>query len=217
MTSSIDENADEKIDDGIIEALALRTAVTEPHLGALRAGLAAQADGQDLLDVAYRIVDSPYGSLLVAATPAGVVRVAFELEDHEAVLDALATEVSPRILESAVRTDEVVRQLDEYFAGRRRAFDLAVDLQLVHGFRRQVVSHLTDIAYGQTASYAEVARAAGNPNAVRAAGSACSHNPIPLVLPCHRVVRSDGKIGQYLGGTETKAALLAMEAFAAPA
>ena len=164
--------------------------------------------------MAYRIVDSPYGSLLVAATPTGLVRLAFALEDHDAVLEALATTVSPRILESGAGTDTVARQLDEYFAGRRRDFDLAIDLQLVEGFRRQVVAQLADIGYGQTASYAEVATAVGNPRAVRAVGSACSHNPIPVVLPCHRVVRSDGTIGRYLGGTETKAALLSMEAFA---
>lgn len=200
------------------QALAAAAAAAAPtsHLESLRGGLAAQAERAELLDVAYRIVDSPYGALLVAATPAGLVRIAFALEGHEAVLAALSTTVSPRVLESGVRTDRVARQLDEYFAGQRRAFDLDVDLQLVNGFRRQVVAHLSDIAYGQTASYADVARATGNPNAVRAVGSACSHNPIPVVLPCHRVVRSDGTIGQYLGGTETKAALLAMEAFAAP-
>lgn len=200
-----------------VDDLATLTEVTDPHLADLRAGLADLAARQDLMDVAYRIVDSPYGSLLVAATPAGLVRVAFALEDHDSVLGALATAISPRILDSGSRTDAVARQLDEYFSGRRRDFELDIDLQLVDGFRRQVVAHLSDIGYGQTASYAEVARAVGNPAAVRAVGSACSHNPIPVVLPCHRVVRSDGTIGQYLGGTETKAALLAMEAFAAPA
>ncbi|MEO6988540.1 MAG: methylated-DNA--[protein]-cysteine S-methyltransferase [Aquihabitans sp.] len=189
------------------------TSTSDQHLADLRAGLAERADHQGLLDVAYRVVDSPYGPLLVASTAVGLVRLAFEREDHDAVLDALSTSVSPRMLESGARTDEVARQLDEYFSGHRRDFDLDVDLQLVDGFRRQVVAHLTDIGYGQTASYAEVARAAGSPNAVRAVGSACSHNPIPVVLPCHRVVRSDGTIGQYLGGTEMKAALLAMEAF----
>ncbi|HEY3238453.1 MAG TPA: methylated-DNA--[protein]-cysteine S-methyltransferase [Acidimicrobiia bacterium] len=178
----------------------------------LRARLAAEAEREGLLDVTYRTVDSPFGPLLLAASPEGLVRVAFELEDHDAVLAQLATAISPRILRSSRRTDDVARQLDEYFAGRRRHFDVAVDLQLVRGFRRTVISHLRDIAYGTTESYAAVARAAGNPAAVRAVGSACSHNPIPLVVPCHRVVRSDGTIGQYLGGTEMKAALLTMEA-----
>src|SRR5204863_2916093 len=116
------------------------------------------------------------------------------------------------VLQSGRRTDTVARQLDEYFAGRRRAFDVPLDFQLVHGFRRTVVAHLCEIAYGTTESYATVAAAAGSPAAVRAVGSACSHNPIPVIVPCHRVVRSDGTIGQYLGGTEMKAALLALEA-----
>jgi methylated-DNA-[protein]-cysteine S-methyltransferase len=179
---------------------------------ALRARLTVDADAAGLLDVAYRTVDSPFGSLLIAATNAGVARVAFEREDHEHVLAQLASDISPRILRAAHRTDEVARQLDEYFDGRRRTFELAVDLQLAHGFRHEVLEHLRAIAYGRTESYAEVARAAGRPAAVRAAASACSHNPVPVVVPCHRVVRSDGSIGQYLGGPEMKAALLAMEA-----
>ena len=195
----------------------LASAITMPtpaHLDALRAGLVAVADTEGLLDIAYRTVDSPFGPLLVAATAHGVVRVAFEREDHDRVLDDLAGTVSPRILRSGRRTDAVARQLDEYFAGRRRRFEVEVDLQLVHGFRREVIAHLAEIDYGSTASYAAVARAVGNPAAVRAVGSACSHNPVPVVLPCHRVVRSDGSLGQYLGGVETKAALLALEAAA---
>ena len=126
----------------------------------------------------------------------------------------LATDISPRILRAPPRLDEAARQLDEYFAGSRRAFDLPVDLRLAHGFRRDVLDHLLAIPYGRTESYAEVARAAGNPKAVRAVGSACAHNPVPVVVPCHRVVRSDGSIGQYLGGTETKVWLLALESAA---
>jgi methylated-DNA-[protein]-cysteine S-methyltransferase len=181
---------------------------------ARRAALAQRADDQGLLDVAFRTLDSPFGPLLLAATEAGVVRVAFELEDHDAVLDALARDVSPRILRSKRRTDVAARQLEEYLGGRRRHFEVAVDLRLVQGFRREVVERLPSIAYGTTASYADMARRAGRPSAVRAVGSACSHNPLPLLLPCHRVVRSDGTIGQYLGGVETKEALLAMEAAA---
>jgi methylated-DNA-[protein]-cysteine S-methyltransferase len=184
---------------------------TAADVDRLRGRLADRAEREGLLDVAYRTVDSPFGPLLVAATDAGVVRVAFEREGHDAVLASLASALSPRMLQSGRRTDDVARQLEEYFAGRRRAFDVAVDLQLAHGFRRQVLSHLRDIAYGSTESYATVAAAAGNPKAVRAAGSACSHNPIPVVVPCHRVVRSDGTLGQYGGGAEMKAALLAME------
>lgn len=198
-----------------INNVQLASAITMPtpaHLDRLRKRLTADADAQGLLDVAYRTVDSPFGALLVAATSAGVVRVAFEREGHDTVLEELADSVSPRILRSGRRTDDVARQLDEYFAGRRRTFEVDVDLQLVHGFRREVIAHLADIGYGTTASYAAVAIAVGNPTAVRAVGSACAHNPVPVVLPCHRVVRSDGSIGQYLGGVETKAALLAMEA-----
>jgi len=181
---------------------------------ARHAQMARRAEQEDLLDLAYRIVESPIGPLLLAASPAGLVRVAFAREDHDAVLATLAILVSPRILRSGRRTDDVARQLDEYFAGRRHQFQVPLDLQLVRGFRRTVISHLRDIAYGTTASYAAVAQAAGNRAAVRAVGSACSHNPVPVVVPCHRVVRSDGTIGQYLGGTEAKATLLAMESAA---
>jgi methylated-DNA-[protein]-cysteine S-methyltransferase len=128
------------------------------------------------------------------------------------VLRTLADRVSPRILHDPRRTDEAARELEEYFAGRRRRFDLPLDLQLVHGFRREVVAGLAGIPFGATESYGEVARRVGNPSAVRAVGSACSHNPVPLVLPCHRVVRSDGSTGQYLGGAGVKVALLALEA-----
>jgi methylated-DNA-[protein]-cysteine S-methyltransferase len=164
------------------------------------------------VEVAHRTVDSPFGSLLVAVTPVGVVRLAFECEGHDAALAQLATAVSPRIADSTRRTEDVTRQLDEYFAGRRRSFEVDVDLRLVRGFRREVVEGLAAIPYGVTESYAQVAARSGNPGAVRAVGSACSHNPVPILLPCHRVVRSDGSIGQYLGGTHVKAALLQLEA-----
>ncbi len=177
----------------------------------LRARLIAEAERARLLDVAYRTVDSPLGPLLLAATTGGLVRVAFDCEDHEAVLGVLAARVSPRILRAPRRLDDVARQLDEYFARSRRAFDIPVDLRLAHGFRRTVLDHLRRIAYGTTESYARVAAAAGKPTAVRAVGSACANNPIPLVVPCHRVVRSDGTIGQYRGGSAAKETLLAME------
>jgi methylated-DNA-[protein]-cysteine S-methyltransferase len=167
-----------------------------------------------VLDVSYRTIDSPIGPLLLAATAKGLVRVAFDREGHDVVLGRLATQISPRILRAPRRLDGVASQLDEYFDRRRRSFDLPIDLQLAHGFRRTVLTHLRDIAYGETASYAMVAEASGSPAAVRAVGSACANNPLPIVVPCHRVVRSDGSIGQYLGGTDTKQALLAMEAVA---
>jgi len=181
-------------------------------LARLRADLVRRAEAEGLLDVAYRTVDSPLGALLLAATPVGLVRLAFEGEDHVTVLANIADDVSPRVLQAPSRLDDLARQLDEYFAGRRRRFDVAVDLRLAHGFRRAVLEHLRDIPYGGTESYATVARAAGSPNAVRAAGSACATNPVPLVVPCHRVVRSDGSIGQYRGGVEAKRRLLALEA-----
>ncbi len=165
-----------------------------------------------LLDIAYRCVDTPIGSLLLAATPVGLLRVAFEVEDHDAVLHDLAESVSPRILPAPARLDLAATQLDAYFAGDRRQFELPLDLRLAVGFRREVLGQLLAIAYGATATYAEVAVAVGRPRAVRAVGSACAHNPVPVVVPCHRVVRSGGAIGQYLGGAEIKAALLALEA-----
>lgn len=184
----------------------------EAVLARLRSRLAEQADADGLLDVAYRTMDSPVGPLLLAATPTGLVRVAFELENHDAVLAELSNAISPRILRSPRGVDDAARQLDEYFAGHRRAFDVPVDLQLSKGFRRAVLTHLLEIPYGATESYTVVARSAGNQGAVRAAGSACATNPIPLVVPCHRVVRSDGTYGQYRGGPEAKHMLLTMEA-----
>jgi methylated-DNA-[protein]-cysteine S-methyltransferase len=178
----------------------------------LHARLVAAATDSGLLDVAYRTIDSPVGALLLAATDEGVVRVAFDFENHDEVLAALADRVSPRILRAPARLDNVAHQLDEYFAGRRAAFDVALDFRLSAGFRRTVLEQLRRIGYGKTASYAEVAARAGNPKAVRAVGTACALNPLPLVVPCHRVVRSDGAAGNYRGGAQAKLALLALEA-----
>lgn len=173
--------------------------------------LGRAAEQADMLDVAYRTIDSPLGTLLLAATPLGLVRVAFETEAEDAVLGELATRVSPRVLAVPGRLDAAARELEEYFDGRRRDFDLAVDLTLASGFRREVVELLPQIAYGTTASYRDVATMAGNPGATRAVGTACARNPVPLVLPCHRVVRADGSTGAYRGGPEAKIALLALE------
>lgn len=180
-------------------------------MSALHARLAAAAERDGVLDVAYRIVDGPVGPLLVAATELGLVRIAFAVEDHDAVLQGLADRVSPRILRTPRRLDDVARQLDEYFAGERTSFDVPLDWRLTAGFRSTVLHHLPEIAYGHTASYAAVAQLAGNPKAVRAVGSACATNPLPVVVPCHRVVRSDGAMGGYLGGTDAKRTLLALE------
>jgi methylated-DNA-[protein]-cysteine S-methyltransferase len=170
----------------------------------------AHTDG--LLDIAYRTVDTPVGTLLLAATGLGLVRVAYDVEGHDAALARLAELVSPRILRSPARLDTVAHQLDEYFARRRTAFDVPVDLRLTEGFRRSVIEHLRDIGYGHRESYATVAAAIGNPRAVRAVGTACAHNPLPVVIPCHRVVRSDGSTGQYVGGPLAKSTLLDLEA-----
>jgi methylated-DNA-[protein]-cysteine S-methyltransferase len=180
-------------------------------LARLHQRLEQDAATDELLDVAYRTVDSPVGTLLLAATAVGLVRVAYDVEDHDAVLTKLAAAVSPRVLRAPARLDATARQLDEYFAKRRTAFDVPVDLRLAEGFRRSVIEHLRDIDYGRRQSYAEVAAAVGSPRAVRAVGTACAHNPLPVVIPCHRVVRSDGSTGQYVGGAAAKSALLGLE------
>jgi methylated-DNA-[protein]-cysteine S-methyltransferase len=184
---------------------------TPPDLTALHRRLVEQADTAGLLDIAYRTVDTPVGTLLLAATAAGLLRVAYQQEEPDQVLAELAAKVSPRILAAPGRLDASVRQLEEYFAGQRHHFDLPLDLSLSSGFRRKVLTYLPDIAYGQTASYQVVASAVDNPRAVRAVGSACATNPLPLVIPCHRVIRSDGLIGSYLGGADTKRRLLELE------
>jgi methylated-DNA-[protein]-cysteine S-methyltransferase len=178
---------------------------------ALHDRLVAEAERDDLLDVAYRTLDTPVGTLLLAATPVGLVRVAYDVEGHDAVLAALADRVSPRVLRAPARLDVTARELDEYFAGTRRAFDVPLDRRLSSGFRAEVLAHLPDIGYGRTESYAQVAAAAGNPKAVRAVGTACATNPLPLVVPCHRVVRADGSWGGYVGGPDAKRALLTLE------
>ncbi|NBH06916.1 methylated-DNA--[protein]-cysteine S-methyltransferase [Amycolatopsis sp. SID8362] len=178
----------------------------------MHAKLVAAADREGLLDVAYRTLDTPVGSLLLAATKQGLVKVAFDRQDHDAVLAELAAIISPRILRAPARLDPVVRQLDEYFTGGRHTFDVPLDLRLARGFRLSVLEHLPEISYGHTESYAQVAAAAGSPKAVRAVGTACALNPLPVVVPCHRVVRSDGSYGQYAGGEEAKRLLLTMEA-----
>jgi len=180
----------------------------------LHARLVADANAAGMLDVAYRTVDSPLGPLLLAATEQGLLRVAYALEDHDQVLAQLASSVSARVLRAPARTDLAARELEEYFAGQRTAFDLPLDLRLSTGFRRTVLTHLADIAYGTTASYAAVAGAAGNPGAVRAVGTACATNPLPVVLPCHRVIRSAGSVGQYVGGVDAKRTLLSLESAA---
>lgn len=164
-----------------------------------------------LIDVGYRTVDSPVGPLLLAATDSGLVRVAFEREGFDAVLEALAGRLSPRVVEAPRRLDRAAEQVEEYFAGWRRAFDLPLDRALSSGFGEAVHRCLPSIEYGRTLSYWEVAELVGSPKAVRAVGSACARNPLPIVVPCHRVLRSDGGLGGYLGGEAAKRALLRLE------
>jgi methylated-DNA-[protein]-cysteine S-methyltransferase len=181
-------------------------------LARLHRRLERDAEHADLLDVGYRTLDTPLGSLLLAATPVGLVRVAYDIEDHDAVLESLADRISPRILHTPGRLDDAAREIDQFLAGDRTHFDVPLDLRLAEGFRRRVIEHLRDIAYGDRESYAVVAAAIGHPRAMRAVGSACAHNPLPVVIPCHRVVRADGSIGQYVGGVAAKETLLTLEA-----
>jgi methylated-DNA-[protein]-cysteine S-methyltransferase len=184
------------------------------QLARLRLRLEQAAETEGLLDVAYTTVASPVGPLLLAATPKGLVRVAYAVEDHDQVLDTLARRLSPRVLRAPKRLDAAARELDEYFGGRRRSFDLPLDLSLSAGFRQLVQRHLPDIGYGQTRSYGQVAALVGNPKAVRAVGTACATNPLPIVVPCHRVLRADGTPGGYAGGLNAKLTLLHLEAAA---
>ncbi|UNX55526.1 methylated-DNA--[protein]-cysteine S-methyltransferase [Georgenia sp. TF02-10] len=198
-------------------AAQLLAPLTDPapgDLDRLRGSLAAAAERAGLLDVAYTTVDTPLGRLLLAATERGLVRVAFEREDHDAVLQTLAERVSPRVLHAPARLATAARQVEDYLAGRRTGFDLPLDLSLATGFRRSVLEHLRQIGYGRTESYTQVATAVGSPRAVRAVGSACATNPVPVVVPCHRVLRSDGSLGGYVGGLAAKQALLGLEAAA---
>lgn len=185
--------------------------VESAHLSQLKKALSFSAERDGILDVAYRTLDTPVGLLLLAATTRGIVRVAFEAEDYGTVLEKLAELISPRILQSPSRLDDAARELDEYFAGQRKVFDLPIDFSLSKGFRLSVLEHLKHIQFGHTESYAEVAAATGRPKAVRAVGSACATNPLPVIVPCHRVLRSDGSLGGYLGGLDAKQTLLALE------
>ena len=173
--------------------------------------LAESADAEGLLDIAYANVDSPFGPLLIAATPRGLVRVNLPNYDPEETLEELAAKVSPRVLEAPARLERARRELDLYFEGRLTEFDLPIDWQLTHGFRGKVQRAINRIPYGKTRTYTEMARRAGNERAVRAAGSACGTNPIPIVVPCHRVLRSGGALGGYGGGLPMKEALLRLE------
>jgi methylated-DNA-[protein]-cysteine S-methyltransferase len=189
--------------------IALRAAAAELPGGPPPLAERALRDG--LVDVAYATTDSPVGPLLLAATEAGVVRVSCAREGFADVLVARAQIISPRVLEAPARLDAARRQLEEYFAGRRTAFDVPLDHRLSRGFRARALEAIAAIPFGRTGTYASIAVAAGSPRAVRAAGTACATNPIPLLVPCHRVVRSDGSMGRYGGGEAAKRLLLEHE------
>jgi methylated-DNA-[protein]-cysteine S-methyltransferase len=190
----------------------LERALRRPPAAADPPGLAPVAAAAGLLDVAYAQHDSPLGRLLLAGTPDGLVRLAYiEFEDEAEVLEDIAARVSPRVLAAPRRLDEPRRELEEYFTGGRQRFDLRLDWQLMRGFARRVLKATAAIPYGSVSSYREVAAAAGSPRGSRAAGNALGSNPIPVVVPCHRVIASGGGLGGYTGGVERKRRLLAIE------
>jgi methylated-DNA-[protein]-cysteine S-methyltransferase len=173
---------------------------------------AERAAEEGLVDVAYAHADSPLGPLLLAATPRGLACVSYsEFRDEEQTLERLAARLSPRVVEAPARLDDIRRQLDDYFAGRRRDFELAIDWGLVGDFGRRVLGRTAEIPFGDVATYGDVARGIGSPGAARATGNALGANPMPIVVPCHRVVASGGKLGGYTGGLDRKKLLLSLE------
>lgn len=198
-----------------IDERAVRHALAAaPEDAAVAAGrLAARAEREGLVDVAYATLETPLGTMTLAATRRGLVRVALPGDAIESVVEELAQQVSPRLLELPARLDGARRELDEYFAGRRNEFGVELDWRLTRpGFYRQVLRTASRrVPFGVTASYAEVAAWAGSPRAFRAAGTALAHNPIPIIVPCHRVLRAGGEIGHYGGGREMKEFLLRLE------
>lgn len=189
----------------------MRTVEVSPAVRSSLEAVATRAAEEGLIQVSYTTVESPVGRLFLAATPKGLVRMAFQEEGPDQLLHELASAVSPAILEAPQTLDEVAAQLGEYFAGRRRSFDLPIDWSLTRGFQRRVLRRLTAVPYGEVTSYSELAARSGSPRAARAAGNALAANPIPVVVPCHRVVRSGGSLGGYGGGPERKEVLLRLE------
>ncbi|MGH2455811.1 MAG: methylated-DNA--[protein]-cysteine S-methyltransferase [Candidatus Limnocylindria bacterium] len=188
-----------------------RSASAKLDPGHMTAELSRRAQEAGLLDVAYATLDSPVGTLIVAVTPRGLVRVAYPGESDEAVLAELADRLSPRVLHAPERTDAVRRELDEYFGGTRRTFSTPLDWSLVRGFARGVLRATAQVPFGEVTSYGRMADAAGSPRAARAAGNALGSNPIPIVVPCHRVLHSGGGLGGYTGGLDRKRYLLTLE------
>ena len=199
-------------DRSIEQALAAAVPPVPDTWQRIRSELARRAGAEGLVDVAFERHESPLGTLVVGATPEGLVRVGLPNERESEVLHELAERISPRVLHASSASLRQTRsELDEYFGGRRRAFGVPLDWRLTGGFRREVLRATAAIPFGETASYRDVATRAGSARAVRAAGTALAVNPLPIVVPCHRVVRSDGAIGSYRGGTGAKEALLRLE------
>jgi methylated-DNA-[protein]-cysteine S-methyltransferase len=197
------------------ELKGLRTRL-EDRSAEMAARVVDAASARGLIDVAYSFVDSPFGHLLVAVTKRGLVMIEYPNHDFDRALEELTAKLSPRVLESARSTDRIRRELEEYFSGARRTFSVGVDLSLVHGFTRKVLDETARIPFGKVSTYREVATRAGNPLAVRAAGNALGSNPIPIVVPCHRVVRTGGGLGGYTGGLDRKVKLLELEGVELP-
>jgi methylated-DNA-[protein]-cysteine S-methyltransferase len=183
----------------------------ELHRGALNVALVLRDGKASLLDVAYAEIDSPIGELIVFVTPRGLLRVKYADEPIEGVLADVAARVSPRILRAPSRTDEARRQLEGYFGLRRQSFSLPIDWSLVHGFATGVLRQTARIPFGDVRTYGQVAAQVGSPRAARATGNALGSNPIPIVVPCHRVLHADGGLGGYSGGLDRKRYLLALE------
>ena len=201
------------MDDELI--VALRAAGGSPIAeAAARAAqrLASAADREGLVDIAFATVDSPLGPLLALGTERGLMMLSYADQSTEEKLTRVAARISPRIMEAPARLDAARRELDEYFAGRRRHFEIPIDWSLIGGYARTVLERTGEIPYGQALSYAELSAQVGNPRGARATGNALGSNPIPIVIPCHRVLRTGGALGGYTGGLDRKRFLLALEA-----
>jgi methylated-DNA-[protein]-cysteine S-methyltransferase len=194
-----------------ISGLEALTAADPETMARLHRRLEQSAERAGILDIAYTTIDTPVGALLLAATERGLVRVAYQSEGHDQVLDGLGRRLSPRVLRAPRRLDPAAFEIEEYFRRTRTRFDLPLDLSLSSGFRQVVQEYLPRIGYGTTQSYKQVAEHVGSPRAVRAVGTACATNPLPIVVPCHRVLRADGTLGGYIGGLTAKSALLSLE------
>jgi len=186
-----------------------RRAADDSRLAAAR--LADRATAEGLVDVALATMDSPVGELLVAVTPKGLVAIAFDDDSLERVVARLAREVSPRVMEAAAPTDEARHELEEYFGGQRNRFDLSLDRRLMGPFAQKVLRATSRVGFGELATYGDIAARIDRPHAARAVGRALGSNPIPIVVPCHRIVGADGSLTGYAGGMSRKETLLRLE------